>query len=439
MCIDNYARKRLFCFFTRGKMADIKQQGAQNTTTAQTQSTQPAQAPPKTKVDMIAEIKKLLVKNNMTIDDNSLLALIEKIQIQGMSMKARIDLLELQVLQPVEDEQEIIALPRGKHYVVTRTFQGWVDFNDQLFKNIISNFENKELSAPYIDKEHDRAESFGDILGFRIGDKGLFSKIKLNKFGTELIKERAYKYISPTITNHIDTKGNKITDWLATISLVNSPALLGAMPALQDQLSLQLSVFQNKEKNKKMDNLILQSNFNKINEMLVKFSGKSLSLAGEISPEAVAAVLSDIMKMLEDLMAKIQELTGQKDAADKTAADATAAANEVNKQMAVMLNEKKTIECEVVIKDAIEYGVYHPNEKFIELKKKEFMADPQKIKDEITVLKSFVPAGKGQFTSTFIDSKEFSQEDLQIAKSAGFDLNKPEDKAKFLEMKREDK
>lgn len=425
-------------------MSDVKDVN----TTEQTQTTQPVTppTPAKTKVDMIAEIKKLLVKNNMTIDDNSLLALIEKIQIQGMSMKARIDLLELQMLQPTEEEQEIIALPRGKHYVVTRTFEGWVDFNDKLFNDIIFNYKNTELSKPYIDKEHERAESFGNIYDPVIKSKGLFAKVKLNKLGYDLVKNDIYKYISPTITNHKDTKGNPITNWLATISLTNSPALLGVLPALQDQLSLQLSELKNKEKNKKMDNLILQTNFNKLNELSVKFSGQSLNLVGEVSPETVAAALPDLLKMFEDLMKKIQELTGQVGSANKDAQVAKDAANAVNAQMSTMIAEKNKIECEAVIKEAVEFGIFNPNEKYIELKKKEFMTDPKKVKEEIETLKLAMgidkdakPAGATQLTSTLKGSMELSSEDLAIAKGAGYDLSKPEDKAKFLKLKMEDK
>jgi phage I-like protein len=392
-------------------------------------------APPKTKVDMIAEIKKLLTKNAMTIDDNSLLALIEKIQVQGMSMKTRFELLELQAILPTEAPQEILILPRGKHFVVTRNLKDWVDFNDKLFKNIITNYNNKELSEPYIDKEHNRNESYGDLSDFRIATEGLYAKIKLNKFGLELVKERAYKYISPTITNHIDTKGNEITDWLATISLVNSPALLGAMDTLQNQLQLQLENL-NKEKSKNMDNILLQSTFRQLTELTAKFD-KPLILQGEPTPEAVMAIFPDIVKMIEELSKKLAEVTGQAADATKKADTATAAADAANQQVTAMKAEKNAVECEAVIKDAVEYGAYIPNEKFIELKKTAFMENPDKIKNEIAVLKLAIPKREGQLSTSGVNTLELSAEDLNVAKNAGYDLSKPEDLKKFKEMKAE--
>lgn len=393
------------------------------------QSSQPA--PAKTKIDMLAEFKKLLNKNNMTIDDESLMALAEKIVVQGMSMKARLSLLELQYLEPTEEAQEILILPKGKHFVVTRTFKGWVDFNEKLFKNIIENYNNKELSEPYIDKEHNRAESYGDLSDFRIASEGLFAKIKLNKFGLELVKERAYKYISPTITNHIDTKGNEITDWLATISLVNSPALLGAMPALQEQLQLQLHVIR---EGKKMDNIMLQSSFRKLTELTTRF-GNPLLLQGEVTPEAIMAIFPDIVKMVEDLSKKIAEVTGQKEDAEKKAGEADQAAQTAQAEAMKMKNEKLESEWDVLAKKALKAELWGADEKKMDVRKKNFFENPQRVRDEIgdylalhgitddsLDLRQYTSSGSG-FEG--LDLK-LDDDEKQIAKEKGFDISTPE-------------
>jgi outer membrane murein-binding lipoprotein Lpp len=387
--------------------------------------------PLKTKVDMIPEIKKLLQKNNMNIDDATLLALIEKIQVQGMSMKARLEILELQQIKPIEDNQDILALPFGKHYVVTKNFEGWIDFNEKLFKNIIENYNNGNLSKPYIDINHARDQSCGLLSNPRIEGDGLHIDFKLNELGLDLVRKGVYNYISPTITDFKDGQGKTVKDWLATISLVNSPALLGAVPMLSEQLALSLNL--NTKRKKTMSDIMLQNSFTKLVELSTKF-GKPIMLAGDITPEAAAAAMPDIIDLITKLNDMITKLTGDNAQANQDAQVAKDTANAANQQLTAMIKKDTEKEMEIVIKEAVQLGIYHPV--IVEMKRKDFMENPQKIKDEIKMLKTTVK-GNVQMTSVGIEGIELSQEDFLIAKQAGYDLTKQEDIEKFKKLKEE--
>ena len=137
-------------------------------------------------------------------------------------------------IEPAE-EQEIQVFPRGEHIINNKIRK----FDDEFFQKIIESFNSDNLSKPYIDKNHKRAESFGDIMDLYIKPEGLFAKIKLNKKGTELIKDSEYKYVSPMYGPRTDTKGKEYEYVLYNISLTNNPALEGTLPQLQEQIQLE--------------------------------------------------------------------------------------------------------------------------------------------------------------------------------------------------------
>lgn len=381
---------------------------------------------PKGKLDIIAAIKKLIDKEGAVIPESELIALLNKIQVKDMpgvtdmKMGDFIKSLALQQVQPTEDNQTIIALPRGKHYVITSTFKGWVDFNDKLFKNIIDNFNSAALSKPYIDKNHERDASYGIIENPQIIPEGLSIDFKLNKYGLELVREGVYNYISPTITDFQDGTGKIVKDWLATISLVNSPALLGAIAPLKEQLNLSLKLEERKKR--KMD-------LTKLIELSVKF-GKPLNLAGEINPETVMSIMPEIIDLVTKLNDTITKLQGDVAASDKKAADATKAADAVNAQMAAEITKQRKIECEAVITKAVKDGVFVATESYLELKRAAFMADPDSVKNEIDILSKSRGIAGGQFTGAGAgDGLELSAEDRAIALSAG--LTTQEELKKF--------
>lgn len=377
---------------------------------------EPSEPPKKKgKVELLAEIKKLLEKNGLTITDDDLLSIMDKMQIQGMSLKQRVNLFELSMIDPVEDEQKILVFPKGKHWI--EQYKQWLVFDDKFYKNVAKNFDDVKLNKPYIDKDHEYGQSYGDILGYEIDAQGMYFKIKLNNDGVELIKQRKYRYISPSFGDVTDTTKEKHNDWIATISLTNIPAFLGVIPELQKQIQLELNV---KNGGKKKMEFVALTNF--------------LELQNEASPEAILEAVKKLSESLKAALAEIDKLTGANEDQAKQIEQKDQAINEMNKNLTAIETEKRTKEADEVIKLAVEKGQYCVSEKFLELKKAEYIKDPAKIKTEL----SLIPENKltGQQSASGAGETniiELSEEDKKLVLDMGYDLNEPKQKKLVLD------
>lgn len=370
---------------------------------------------PKGKIDFMTEIKKLLEKYGVQETDEKIIEIVNSLNVQGMPMIKRLSLIEMQMIDD-ENKKEILVFPRGKHYVQTKTFSGWIDFNDGFYKKIAMNFDDPALFKPYIDKDHERKESYGDITGYRIANEGMFFSIDLNNAGKEQIRNRVYRYISPTFGDTKDTKSKDHTDWLVTISLVNTPSLMGLIPELQSQLELKFNT-----KSKTGGKLNMELNF------IGKQLGKFIELQGEVSPEAIVSALPDILKMLEELTKKVQELTGAGEKKDEQIAQQAEAMTAMSADLTKIQTEKRQKEADVVIQKAVEMGQYCCNEKFVEMKKAEYIKDPEKILKELELIPTIENQGQISLSNpgTGIDLK-LTDDEIQIAKDSGFDISTPE-------------
>jgi len=380
---------------------------------------QPAAPKQKSKIEILAEIKKLLDKNGIEINEEVIIGLLDSMKkgILPVQMTAERTLFELQAVQPILDNQRILVFPRGKFWI--QKYQRNIEFNDLFFNDVEKNFVNVSLSKPYIDKNHEHNDSFGNILNWERDKNGLYGIIKLNQFGIDLVKQGVFSSISPCFGDIEDNKGNKIKNYVATISLTNEPALMGNLPVLQEQMNLSFFVNDNNKRRS-----------NKMNELTYKGLSKFVSLAAEVSPDAVMAAMPEILKALEDLTAKVQELTGQAVVKDEKIAAQDAANAQMNSQLTTIRVEQLTKEANEVIQKAVELGKYNPSEKFIELKKAEYIENPEKIKKEL----SLIPENKALNNLTTgnketMEELTFSDEDLEIIKASGkYDLNKIEDR-----------
>lgn len=144
--------------------------------------------------------------------------------------------IENNALKAEEGAQKILIFPRGQFFV--EKYGASLAFDDDFFKRVIDNFKNEKLSKPFIDKNHEFRESFGDITALEITEAGVMASIKLNKKGAELVKDREYRYVSPSYSPVSDSQGVKYQDVLVTVSLTNVPALNGSLPMLQEQIQL---------------------------------------------------------------------------------------------------------------------------------------------------------------------------------------------------------
>jgi len=139
-------------------------------------------------------------------------------------------------IKPTEKEQWIRVFPNGTYYI--SKYGKDVVFDKTFFADIANAFDSEGLSRPKIDKDHEFKTSYGDILGYNIKDDGMYFHIALNAKGVELVKNKEYSYISPAWGKTTATDKREYLNRLLAVSLVNFPALEGALPQLQEQLAL---------------------------------------------------------------------------------------------------------------------------------------------------------------------------------------------------------
>lgn len=408
------------------EMSDIKVPNQNNQQTNINQTQLPTSQKPKGKIDFMTEIKKLFEKYGVIETDEKIMEIVNGLNVQGMTMSKRLSLYELQMIDSEKPEQKILVFPRGKHYI--QKYKLWLNYDDAFFNRIAKNFNDKNLSQPYIDKDHKYQESYGDITGYEINKEGMFFNIKLNELGHKLVKDGIYKYVSPSFGDVTDTQMKDHKDWLVTISLVNTPASLGMIPALQEQLELSFMG------RKKMD------------EKLFKELGNFITLAGDPSPDAIIQSLPEILKKLQELTDMVTKLTGENQAKDSQIAQQQAAANgkdatmqQMNLQLTAITNEIRNKEADEILKKAVELGQYCVNEKFLEMKRKEFIENPEKIKNEL----SLIPVKEGlkqlSNSSSGNENIELSIENKKIMDSTGWDSNDPKQVKEWKKLMKEDK
>ena len=304
-------------------------------------------------------------------------------------------------IEPAE-EQEIQVFPRGEHIINNKIRK----FDDEFFKKIIESFNTDSLSKPYIDKNHKRAESYGDIMDLYIKPEGLFAKIKLNKKGTELIKDSEYKYVSPMYGPRTDTKGKEYEYVLYNISLTNNPALEGTLPQLQEQI--QLEGEKNMEKKELLEK-ILASGIVKLEDENADFDAKITDVLGK---------LYEKLQEISEMALQIKTLQDEKSAL-------TSKVEEQEKEIKKAIEEKEKLEKEKLekeaterIKMAVEQGQYPVA--LMEMKIQQYMKDKAEIEKELELLPK-------KIQSKTHEELVLSEEDQKIVAFAKLDIKNPRD------------
>jgi len=93
-------------------------------------------------------------------------------------------------VHPEQKEQLLKCFPRGKHFI--EKYNETVDFNDEFFASIADAFNSPTLARPYIDKDHEMNESYGDILEPVVQEDGMYFKVLYNDDGINMIKNNRY-------------------------------------------------------------------------------------------------------------------------------------------------------------------------------------------------------------------------------------------------------
>lgn len=193
-------------------------------------------------------------------------------------------------LQVTEDVQEVIVFPYRKVWL--DNYGVWKEFNEELADEIIKNFNDQFVIKPIIDKEHEYRESYGDVLELYKKEDGLYAKIKLNPAGVELVKNRVYKGLSPSIGTYTDVNKTEHKNVLLALSLVNYQGLGTLTPELQEQLKLKINFYKEAKEMKAIK---------KIAEAL------ELKLREDVTDEEIDGIVAKI-KELEQLAGENEEL-----------------------------------------------------------------------------------------------------------------------------------
>jgi hypothetical protein len=350
----------------------------------------------KSKLEILNSIKKLIEKNNYDIDDEKLLELYQIMTTKSMTKKYSFSA-ELDKTKAV---QTIQVFPRKKVYI--EKYDEYVDLNDKLFNEMISNFHNPKLFKPYMDVDHSLQEKYADVIDLFKNERGLFAKIELNERGYSAIKNKDYSYVSPEWGDRTDTEKQVHRNCLWAITLTNIPALEGENPTLQEQMKLT-----------KLGGSTMTDFEKRIIKLEKKLETRKLQETpeGGVDPAVLQEAVTEALGMLQELVAKLSEITGQKEVAEE--------------EMAKAYNKLEEVQSSVEQKDKDEFF-----DKMVELGK----VEPSEVDDWSTQFdkdKDFVkkmlekrPEKKSiQLSKPGVSSAKLSDEDYKLAYNLGYDLN----------------
>lgn len=304
----------------------------------------------------------------------------------------------------------VTVFPRGKHYI--NKYQMPLNCDDKFFSTITEWWNNSKFLHPFLDKNHEFDEKFGEFTEMRVTDKGLEMFLVLNEQGKELLKSGKYEYLSPTFNDAKDSDGKDFRNVIFTVSLVNYPALM-MLDKIQNQIALSMEGDNNLKGGSPMDEL---------RKLLAVKLGMSLA-ADDSSILAKIEALINSGITIEQLQQEIAQLKSKAQEAEMAAKTA----NDEKEKVVAELNaiKVKSVEDEAnkVIDEAIKLGQYHPSLK--EDKVKLFLSNPDMIRKELAVLPK--KDGDKIITTPGGEGLELSAEDRAILEDAGYDLSNPED------------
>lgn len=339
---------------------------------------------PKSKIEIMADIKKIIDKNGYDCNDEKILTLFGEMNVRPTNL-SRYAL----AISPVSpDAFEIKVFPRKKVYI--EKCKDYIDLNTALFTEMINNFQSDKLFRPFIDIEHRLGEKFGDIVDLYEKDDGLYARVQPNSQGFEVIKNNIYSYVSPEWGDRVDTDKVLHKNVLWTITLTNIPALESENPKLQDQIRL------TKIGGSQMT----------FREKLSKFE-ITTKLAAD--PAGMPEVITEILSTLKEAVAKIEELTGQKEVAEDAAMQAQEALSKIEK-------EKLSKEKEDFFKEKVSLGQ-------VEIKELEdWKQQYDTSKDFVRKMLDSRPEKSGQKSLTINSESntELSKDDYAIMEKQGF-------------------
>lgn len=379
---------------------------------------QPIQPPaiepvkPKSKFDILSSFKKMVEKNGLSISED---VLIKMFGMFGAQQDKKIfslhnNVISLDVKMGDTAKQVIKIFPKKTVYI--DKYDESVSFDDLLFDQMIENFNNNSLFKPYVDIEHKLGEKYADITQLIKREDGLFAEIQLNELGLDAISKNKYSYISPQWGDRTDTEHILHSNVLWAATLTNVPALEGELPKLQEQIRLtknQGGTMDTKELSKKA--------------ALLEGKASTMKLQEDGGGAESLPVIMEAVQMIREAVAKIDEVTQQKDVAEEEAMQFKKTLAEIEQQS---LEKEQKEFFELMVKD----GKLQPAE--VDEWSKHYATS----KDSKEFVKRTLSSRPGEKSyqlsvSGTNENHSLSKEDIEIAESTGWDMSDPKEVKRY--------
>lgn len=304
--------------------------------------------------------------------------------------------------EKTDNKKEILIFPKGNFFI--EKYNEWLTFDDIFFDKILEAFNSKTLPKPFVDIDHDQGKSCGEVVDLIKKEDGLYGIVEFNENGLKLLKDREYRYISPSFGEIIDNTGKKFDIYLDSISFTNIPALLNTMPKLQEQLKLTKKLF--KGGNMKNKKIILSQ----ITDEAIKNFVEDLLSQGEKMED----VINSLNLQIEELKKKLEETQEENETIKKE--------NETIKQ------EQMNREADEFIKKQIEMKKL--NVKHADYWRKQFLLNKEDVIKYFEMVENENANGIYKLSNKY----NLTQEDILVLQSVGIDLNNEKDIDLYLKI-----
>ncbi len=309
---------------------------------------------------------------------------------------------DIKKFEKTDNKKEILIFPKGKFFI--EKYNEWLTFDDDFFDKVLEAFNSETLPKPFIDIDHSQNESCGEIVELIKRPDGLYGIVEFNEKGLKLLKDKEYRYISPSFGEITDNTGKKFEIYLDSISFTNIPALLNTMPKLQEQLKLTKKLFKGGNmKNKKI-------------------------ILSQITDEAIKTLVEDLLAQGEKLEDVINSLNLQIEELKKKLEETEKANEDLKKENETIKQEQMNREADEFIKKQIEMKKL--NVKQAEYWKKHFLLNKEDVIKYFEMVENENANGIYKLSNKYI----LSQEDILVMQSTGLDINNEKDIDFYLKI-----
>ncbi len=265
------------------------------------------------------------------------------------------------------EKKEYLIIPRGDY---DHPQYGKLEFGDSMMDEMLSNFNNAILgeTKPFVDQDHDQRGAAGWFVSLRKAAEGIFGAIEWTPVGVELIKNKIYKYFSPTISSYTDPQsGEEFSNVLRGGALTNMP-FLKMLPeiTLTEPGLVEIALSEITEWSIKMDYLKKLKEMYKIEEkddekafaaILVKI-GEQAKLA---ESKTDTKELDELKKQVETLKKELETKKTELDEKNKTKPELEIKLDEAVKSNRALSEKMTLMERDTCINKALSEGRMLPD------------------------------------------------------------------------------